>query len=148
MYVCTVPYDITLIWFQRLRILSLSSFTLLGSISRLLPWSLPSLKHTNYVFSSMLCAQWCGSWTFWYESGFADPYHWVMDPDPALYVSSWLRMVQKHTDPTDPDLQHWLRHQDSGSQDPRLRDFLLVSDFLLGSHNNYHNICTHKNIPI
>jgi hypothetical protein len=29
------------------------------------------------------------SWTFCYGSGFADPYHWVMDSDPALFVSGW-----------------------------------------------------------
>jgi hypothetical protein len=27
--------------------------------------------------------------TFWYGSGSQDPYHWLMDPDPALFFSSF-----------------------------------------------------------
>ncbi len=29
----------------------------------------------------------CGSMKFWYGSGSADPYLWLMDPDPAIFVS-------------------------------------------------------------
>jgi len=27
--------------------------------------------------------------TIWYGSGFADPYHWFSDPDPAFFVRGW-----------------------------------------------------------
>ncbi len=33
--------------------------------------------------------QCCGSETFWYGSGSADPYNRVTDPDPALFGSSF-----------------------------------------------------------
>jgi hypothetical protein len=34
-------------------------------------------------------SQFCGSMQFWYGSGSADPYLWLMDPDPdpAIFVS-------------------------------------------------------------
>ncbi len=67
-----------------------------------------SLKYVNvtdrlyswgykYESASLFIKQWCGSPKFWYGSGSADLYgtHWLMDPDPATFVSD-LQDVNKN----------------------------------------------------
>ncbi len=47
-----------------------------------------SLALTQKKMPSVLrrFSQCCGSMTFWYGSGSADPCLWLMDPDPAIFV--------------------------------------------------------------
>ncbi len=47
-------------------------------------WLLPSsLNNFTIWMQYTLSRQCCGSMTFWYGSGYADPCLWLMDPDPA-----------------------------------------------------------------
>ncbi len=55
-----------------------------GSASPL--YALPS---SGEATKEIIHRQCCGSVTFWYGSGSADPYHWLpdLDPGPAFFVS-------------------------------------------------------------